>query len=231
MSRIVIFLMLIIVEIFAQSNRYEVKSAVVEYKITGGGTIMGVESSLKGVGSLYFKNFGALEYSMEKSIQKVMGESEEAYNVSKIVDDKIYSVDFEDNIIYEQNLIMDEELLNIKNEKNLSSMGAKKTGKINILGYECDVWELGEEKISVYKTVPLKIEIASMGVLQVQEATSAKFDIEISDEKFKLPNFPIKKVDNMSLDEQSEVPELSPEQEKMMEDMMKQMGESPKEDR
>lgn len=120
---------------------------------------------------------------------------------------------------------MDEELLNIKSEKNLSSMGAKKTGKINILGYECDVWELGEEKISVYKTVPLKIEISSMGVLQVQEATSAKFDIEISDEKFKLPNFPIKKVENMSLDEQAEVPELSPEQEKMMEDMMKQMSD------
>lgn len=230
MKRIFILLFVVVGLVYAQTNRYDVKSAIVEYEISGGGSVMGGEATLSGVSSLYFKNFGDIEYQMEKSIQKIMGETEEVYNVSKLVGDKAYTVDFDEKIIYEQKLIIDDELLNVKNEKNLISMGATKIGKEKILGYDCDVWELGEEKISIYKSVPLKIESSSMGVTQVQKATSAKFDVEVSDKKIKLPDFPVKKVEEIMMDEQMEAPELSPEQEKMMKELMDQIGKNQKEE-
>lgn len=68
----------------------------------------------------------------------------------------------------------------------------------------------------------LKFISKSLGVVQVQQAKLAVFNIEIKDDKFKLPAFPVKKVDDVLGG--SEVPELSAEQEQMMEEMMKETG-------
>jgi hypothetical protein len=74
-------------------------------------------------------------------------------------------------------------------------MGAKFLGNENILGYKCDIWELGEYKIWVYNSVPLKQISKSLGVEQMQIAKNANFNIDIKDNKFKLPNFPVKAID------------------------------------
>ena len=226
MKKILITLTFLTSFLFAEAQRYDVKSAIVEYEIKGTGVVMGAKAFIKGTSSLYFKDYGNTEYNEENIVQVIMGEKEEEHTISKIVANKVYTVDFEDEVIYEQKILLDDNnnpILNMK-DKDLLSMGAKKVGSEVILGYKCDVWELGEDKISVYKSIPLKIVSVSMGITQIQEAKIANFDIKIDENKFKLPPYPIKTVDEILKDGDSEVPELSPEQEKMMQDMIKQMG-------
>ena len=193
------FLLFGMASLFAQTNRYDVKSAIVEYAIAGSGEVMGNKASLSGTSKLYFKNFGELELSEEKIVQSANGDEEEEHNITKIVGNKIYNVDFNDKVTYQQEMVFDEEnpFLNLKNSDTLISMGAKKIGSESVLGYKCDIWQLGEDKIWIYNTVPLKFISKSLGVVQIQEAKLAVFNVDIKDDKFKLPPFPVKAVDDM----------------------------------
>ena len=193
------FLLLGATSLFAQTNRYDVKSAIVEYQIAGSGEVMGEKASLSGTSKLYFKNFGELELSEEKIVQSANGDEEEEHNITKIVGNKIYNVDFNDKVTYQQEMVFDEEnpFLNLKNSDTLISMGAKKIGSESVLGYKCDIWQLGEDKIWIYNTVPLKFISKSLGLVQIQEAKLAVFNVDIKDDKFKLPSFPVKAVDDV----------------------------------
>ena len=220
------FLLFGVVSLFADTNRYDVKSAIVEYAIVGSGDVMGTKATLTGTNKLYFKDFGKVELTDEKIVQEVEGDSEEEHTVTKIVGNKILNVDFNERVIYQQELIFEDAenaFLNLKNANTLVSLGAKKIGTETILGYKCDIWQLGEDKIWIYNTVPLKFVSKSLGLVQIQEAKLAVFNVDIKDDKFKLPPFPVKAVDDMLIGS-TEEPELSPEQEKMMEDMMKSKG-------
>lgn len=192
------FLLFSTISLFAQANRYDVKSAIVEYVISGNGDAKGSEASISGSSKLYFKDYGQMELSEEKIVQSVMDEKEEEHNITKIVGNKIFNVDFEEKVTYQQEMVVDEEnpFLNLKNSETLSSMGAKKIGTDVILGYKCDIWQLGEDKIWIYNTVPLKFISKSLGVVQIQEAKLAVFNIDIKDDKFKLPSFPVKLMDD-----------------------------------
>ena len=193
------FLLLGATTLFAQTNRYDVKSAIVEYQIAGSGEVMGEKATLSGTSKLYFKNFGDLELSEEKIVQSSNADEEEEHNITKIVGTKMYNVDFNEKVIYQQEMVQDEEnpLLNLKNSDTLTSMGAKKIGSEAILGYKCDIWQLGEDKIWIYNSVPLKFVSKSLGLVQIQEAKLAVFNVDIKDDKFKLPPFPVKAVDDV----------------------------------
>ena len=193
------FLLLGATSLFAQTNRYDVKSAIVEYQIVGSGEVMGEKATLSGTSKLYFKNFGDLELSEEKIVQSSNADEEEEHNITKIVGTKMYNVDFNEKVIYQQEMVQDEEnpLLNLKNSDTLTSMGAKKIGSEAILGYKCDIWQLGEDKIWIYNSVPLKFVSKSLGLVQIQEAKLAVFNVDIKDDKFKLPPFPVKAVDDV----------------------------------
>ena len=193
------FLLLGATTLFAQTNRYDVKSAIVEYQIAGSGEVMGEKATLSGTSKLYFKNFGDLELSEEKIVQSSNADEEEEHNITKIVGTKMYNVDFNEKVIYQQEMVQDEEnpLLNLKNSDTLTSMGAKKVGSEAILGYKCDIWQLGEDKIWIYNSVPLKFVSKSLGLVQIQEAKLAVFNVDIKDDKFKLPPFPVKAVDDV----------------------------------
>ncbi|MDX9961931.1 MAG: hypothetical protein RBS32_10735 [Aliarcobacter sp.] len=194
-----IFLMLGVVSLFAQANRYDVKSGMVEYEIMGSGEVMGSATTVSGTGKLYFKDFGNVELTDEKIQQTVLGDKEEERMISKIMGDKIYTVDFTDEVVYTQKMVIDDENanLNVRNKEAFISMGAKNLGSEEILGYKCDVWQLGEDKIWVYNSVPLKIISKSLGLVQTQVAKLAVFDITIKEDKFKLPPFPIKAMDEL----------------------------------
>lgn len=193
------FLLLGATTLFAQTNRYDVKSAIVEYQIAGSGEVMGEKATLSGTSKLYFKNFGDLELSEEKIVQSSNADEEEEHNITKIVGTKMYNVDFNEKVIYQQEMVQDEEnpLLNLKNSDTLTSMGAKKIGSEAILGYKCDIWQLGEDKIWIYNSVPLKFVSKSLGLVQIQEAKLAVFNVDIKDDKFKLPPFPVKAIDDV----------------------------------
>ncbi|CAM3594924.1 hypothetical protein [Arcobacter aquimarinus] len=186
------------VDLFANSNRYDIKSGIVEYEIVG--NIQSENGSrLNGTSKLYFKDFGILELVDEKVVQTNMGEKEEERTISKIVNNKMLTVDFNDEVIYSQSLALDEEnpVQNIKNYESFVQMGAKNLGTENILGYKCDVWQLGEDKIWIHNSVPLKLITKSLGITQIQEAKFAVFNVDIKNDKFKLPAFPVKVIEEI----------------------------------
>ena len=217
-----IFLFLGVVSLFAQTNRYDVKSGMVEYEIIGSGDVMGSPTTVSGTSKLYFKDFGNVELSDEKIQQTVDGDKEEERLVSKIMGENVYTVDFVDEVIYTQKMVLDDDTasLNIKSKEAFISMGAKNLGVEEILGYKCDVWQLGEDKIWVYNSVPLKLISKSLGLVQIQEAKLAVFNIIIKDDKFKLPSYPVKAMDEII--GEPDLDEMPPTQEeKAMDDIVK----------
>lgn len=228
---LLVVLFLGVTSLFAQVKRYEIKSAQIEYEILGSGNIMGIPTNISGTSSLIFKDYGSLELNHEKFSQDTMGQKEITEDITKFDNDTVYSVDLEDKVIYKQKIPVDSDdpALTLKGKKALSSLGGKKLGVEKILGYPCEIWEFSGVKTWFYKAVPLKSEATIMGIKQTQIAKSVKFDVSISDDKFKLPNYPIKtRADMMNegmKQMQMEMENMSPEQKKMMQDMMKNMGE------
>ena len=218
-----IFLFLGVVSLFAQTNRYDVKSGMVEYEIIGSGDVMGSPTTVSGTSKLYFKDFGNVELSDEKIQQTVDGDKEEERLVSKIMGENVYTVDFVDEVIYTQKMVLDDDTasLNIKSKEAFISMGAKNLGVEEILGYKCDVWLLGEDKIWVYNSVPLKLISKSLGLVQIQEAKLAVFNIIIKDDKFKLPSYPVKAMDEIIGEPDLDEMPSTQEEEKAMDDIVK----------
>jgi hypothetical protein len=64
-----------------------------------------------------------------------------------------------------------------------------------------------------------------MGIIETQIATKVQLNISIDENKFKLPNYPIRTIKDIMEENQKQMEDLSPEQQKMMEEMMKSMGE------
>ena len=64
---------------------------------------------------------------MKKVVQTNMGEKKKKRTISKIVNNKMLTVDFNDEVIYSQSLALDEEnpVQNIKNYESFVQMGAK----------------------------------------------------------------------------------------------------------
>ncbi len=85
-------------------------------------------------------------------------------------------------------------------EAMMLKMGGKKTGTDTVLGYTCDVWNLMGTKQCIYKGIPLKVETNMMGIKNVELATKAEFDISLSKDDFKLPDFPIYDMQGNKLD-------------------------------
>lgn len=180
--------------LFSQTNRYEIKSGIVEYDVIAVSNIQNLTT--EGTSVLLFKDFGKLELIDERLVHKLNGlEDEEERNITKISKNKILTVDFNDEVIYSQDLDVDDDLANIKNKDTFTQMGAKFLGSETILGYKCDIWELGEYKTWVYNGVVLKQISRSSSAEQMQIAKNANFNIDIKDSKFKLPNFPVKNID------------------------------------
>ena len=79
-------------------------------------------------------------------------------------------------------------------EKMLQSMGARKKGQKRVAGVLCDVWELPGITQCLYKGVPLEIITQMPNLRQVERATEARFNLPIAEANFRLPDFPVERV-------------------------------------
>lgn len=187
-----------------QLKRYNVKSGIIEYKITTVGKILGSKISGSGVQYLYFKNYGALELneeiSSQTSVMKFFGkekkETTKSHTMNKIENGKNYSVDFENEIITGGSipgmmLMEDGENGEETGKDMLISMGGKKIGDETFMGYKCEVWTVMGVKQWLHKGVMLKMEMNTLGISTITEAISVKFDTSVTNDKFKLPSFEI----------------------------------------
>jgi len=178
---------------------YDIKSGKIEYSMKGSGKIMGQTMQSIGKKRVIFDRYGALNLTEENKVEKqvIMGQKQinKMHTLTYLKDGMVYQADFRKRrIIRMENMGM--AMLGNKNmkqsgEKMMKQMGGKKTGTDKVLGYTCDIWELMGTKQCLYKGIPLRIESSMMGIKNIEVATKAEFDISLSKDDFKLPDFPV----------------------------------------
>jgi hypothetical protein len=207
----------------AETKRYDVKSGVIEYKTTGSGDMMGIKTEMSGTNKVMFKEWGKTELHQSTTKSVVMGREENTQDTTKIENGKVYVVDYVQKIIieYDASKLMHSQYKDLaKSSKELlTDMGGKKVGEESILGYECEVWKTPMIKLWVYKGLALKSEATVMGITNTMEATNVQLDVSVSDEDLKLPDFPLKTMQEAHTP--SEMPQMTPEQMQQMQEMMK----------
>jgi len=180
-------------------NKFDVKSAKVTYSIKNHMDIMGTKKDTIGKKRVIFDNNGqnTLTETSKVSKQNIAGKKElkKEHTMSYFVGNSMYVVNFKSKKILRMKnpaaaMMMMAGGKDLSPTDLMKKMGGKKIDTDKILGYTCDVWELMGTKQCLYKGVPLKIETNIMGT-QIQIATKADFDISISKDDFKLPDFPI----------------------------------------
>jgi hypothetical protein len=241
-----IIALLLTSSLFADAKRYDVKSGIITYKIEGGGSILGVTTKTSGTQKLYFKDYGNIEMQEIDEQTTTMGTTTKSHTRTKIVHGTVYVVDEDEKQIIKKDITMLKEMdkkgtdIGAMGKDMLQKMGGKKVGKGKVLGYPCEIWEIMGSKIWIYKGVPLKTEANIMGFKHLEVATSAKFNINVPDKYFKLPDYPVLTVDAMMRKAQEEAmqdektakpkntpaqqPQFSPEQMKQMQEMMQNLG-------
>ena len=200
-----------------QMKLYDVKSGKIEYEIKGSGEIMGQKMKTVGKKRVIFDNNGAKNLTEENKIDKqtIMGQKKvtKTHTMTYMKESMIYHVDFKaKRIMRMENMAASMAALmgggkNMKQtgEEMMKKMGGKKTGTDKVLGYTCDVWDLMGTKQCMYKGIPLRVETNVMGLKNIEVATKAEFDISLSKDDFKMPDFPIydmegNKIDKSNLD-------------------------------
>jgi hypothetical protein len=181
----------------AKSRRYEVKSGMVVYELSGGGGMLGFKTERKGHKTLYFEDYGNVEVQETEESTTTMGQTEKHHELVKIKNGMVYSVDFEEKVIIKQDMtsMMKDKDAGKMGKDMLTQMGGKKTGNGKVLGYACEIWEAMGTRIWIYKGVTLKIETNIMGMKQTEVATEAKFGKKIPSSKLKLPDFPVRNME------------------------------------
>ena len=187
----------------SQFKKYGVESGKIDYKITGGGGMMGMKTKTVGKKRVIFTNFGAKELNEENKVTKTI------INGKTSVDEMHKLVYMDESLIYTVDLDS-EKIMRMKNpsmilmsamsggksnlemgEAMLKNMGGKKVGIDKVLDYTCDVWEAMGIKQCIYKGIPLKVESNIMGMKTSEVAVKAEFGVDISRDDMKLPDFPV----------------------------------------
>ncbi|MFK5983544.1 MAG: hypothetical protein QM499_11565 [Flavobacteriaceae bacterium] len=199
-------------------KRYKVKSGIITFNTETNGKVMGSIITGSGTEKLYFKDWGAIELLEEESTtttkMKMFGkkssETENVHTIAKLDNGESYHVDFKKKEIYAgRDMAMDMvKLFHPTSDAGetgkgmADSMGGKVIGNETFLGYDCEIYDLMGSKQWIYKGVTLKMEVTVMGITTIKTATSAKFDLSVSDSYFELPDFPIVKMEGYQTNEE-----------------------------
>jgi len=195
-----------------ETKLYDVKSGKVEYTIKGSGEIMGQKIQTIGKKRLIFDHYGAQNLTEENKVEKqvIMGQKKinKTHTLIYLKGGMMYQADFNrKRIIRMENIGMamagmmgGGKNMQQTGESMMKQMGGKKTGTDKVLGYTCDIWELMGTKQCIYKGVLLRVETNIMGIKNTEVATKAEFDISLSKDDFKLPDFPIYDMEGNKLD-------------------------------
>ena len=209
--------------VHAETKRYEVKSGIIEYTVSGGGNMMGIETKIDGKSKALFNEWGKVELHEDTTKSVIMGKEENTRQTTKIDNGKVFVVDYEQKVIvqYDPDTLMQSEYKDIaKNSKEmLLAMGGKKIGEETIQGYACEVWETPQIKLWLHKGIMLKSVANIMGITHSTEAININLDASVSDADLKLPDFPIQTMEESM--KKNNMPQMKPEQMQQMQEMMK----------
>ena len=167
-------------------RRYPIKSGIIEYKVSGLQT---------GTETIYFDDWGMKEAKYTKTEMKIAGTSQEEDRVTYIDGAWNYTYDAIQksgtklkNPLFEVAKHMKEKGLKALGEKMMKDMGGEKVGQEEILGKDCEVWEVKnmKTKIWIWNNIPFKTESNLMQTITV-EATSFEENASIPTDKLSPP--------------------------------------------
>lgn len=208
---------------FADTKRYTMESGVIEYKITGGGTLMGMQTFTEGTKSIAFKDWGKLELLESVEMTKIgKQKAQKQHTMMKFENGKVYGVDFDEKMIY----VFDMKSSSWMNDnKGYSDFGremltknkAKQLKDEKILGYLCEVWQMKDSKIWIHNGIALKVHSNTNGISYQEEVTKVEFNKSIPQERFMLPKYPVKEIED-TIEESLEG--LSDEEKQQLKELM-----------
>jgi len=170
-------------------DKYGVQSGIVIYKISGNTQLTNETNlTIDGETHLRFKAWGDMMLIEENGILYTTGaikHKQEIQKQVKYLHDKVITVDFE----HEQ--LLERKKLKILPNKDNETIGFKQQGEEVIGGYPCEIWVAPGIKKCLYKGVVLKQELHIYGVEYIKEATEVVFDINTSNDKCTVPDFPV----------------------------------------
>ena len=172
-----------------EQRRYDVRSGMIEYMISGGG-VLTPETNLtvEGKGKLRFKEWGRVELfeeAVEETTSGAIKNIETTQVCKKISHDKKLDVDFK------HKKIMERQIPQIK--YSAVTNGLVRTHQEKIAGYNCDMWEGEGIRKCIYKGIPLLLEYGVLGVTYQKKAVSVIFDINTSLNQCTIPSYPVQK--------------------------------------
>ncbi|MCA9400862.1 MAG: hypothetical protein KC713_04495 [Candidatus Omnitrophica bacterium] len=175
---------------FAFEKRYEMKSGIVEYQMTGQNS---------GTETLYFDDYGKKEARYRKQEMNIMGFTQRHETIDIIDYPWMYSYDAKSNqaskVNYEEQMKMflgenqSQQQMKDFSESMVKAMGGVKIGTENILGKKADLYEMKNfgYKVAVWKGLPLKVDVNMMGFSFQMIAKDIKTNTSIDAAKFRLP--------------------------------------------
>ena len=170
-------------------NLYDIEQGMVHYEILGGAHLTKETNlNIQGSSILRFKKWGNVKLEEDKGIVSTSGAIHSVQKIQRLekhTEDTIITVDFEN-----------EQLLERKKSKIVSSYeketkGLLQKGEEVVVGHTCELWVGPSIKKCIYKGIILKQEITVLGISYEKVAKEAIFDINISDEKCLIPNYPV----------------------------------------
>lgn len=171
------------------SKRYGVRSAIVEYAITG---------SQSGSKTLVFDDWGMKQAEYTNSVLQIAGFSKNINLLNIIKDDSNYIVDLERKTGTKTKNPVKKLIAELQNQKSfgefgeqiLLKSGAMKVGREDFLDKECDIYEISNAgtKIWIWKWIPLKTITKTGGVEINSIAKKIEVNVSIPSEKFEVPN-------------------------------------------
>lgn len=171
------------------THPFEIETGMVIYEIKGGAQLTPETNlTIKGKGKLRFKEWGDVKLEEESGVVMTTGAIKHKQHVQRFekhTKDTVITADFENEQLLERQKTSYDH--NIHDE----TACLKKKGQEKVAGVLCDVWEGTGVKKCIYKNIPLKIESHVMDVVYIKEAVKVFFDINTSDDKCKVPDYPV----------------------------------------
>jgi len=170
------------------TKRYGVKSAIVEYAVTG---------SQSGTKTLYFDNWGMRQAEYTNTVLQIGNFNKNINILNVIKEDSNYIVDLERNTGTKTKNPVKKLIAELQNQKSfgefgeqiLLKSGAMKIGREEFLDKECDVYEIKNAGtiIWIWKWIPLKTITKTGGIEINSVAKKIEVDVSIPDDKFNIP--------------------------------------------
>jgi len=172
-----------------QPHIYEIEKGIVYYDIKGSAQLTPETNlTIDGTAKLGFRDWGNLKLEEEEGIVLTTGAIKHKQHVQRFEKqtvDSIITADYEN-----------EQLLSRKKNKKAKDIVKETEGLVNkghetVAGLVCDVWVGSGVSKCIYKGIVLKLESQFLDVRYERVARKISFDIDISKDTCKLPNYPI----------------------------------------